>query len=141
ASGYTHLGDSIIFLSIALLGSKKSSLAAGIGAAMADLVGGYAAWIVPTFIIKVIMVLICGAFAEKIIKNKLAGFIIGGVIGGAFQIVAYTVVKIFMYGKAYAFTSLPRLTLQTVIGIIVAVVFIAVFNKTGITAKLRKMAE
>lgn len=64
-TGYTHLGDAVIFLSIALLGSKKSSLAAGIGAALGDLVGGYAQWIAPTFFIKLIMVLICGVFAEK----------------------------------------------------------------------------
>ena len=140
-TGYTHLGDAVIFLSIALLGSKKSSLAAGIGAALGDLVGGYAQWIAPTFFIKLIMVLICGVFAEKVIKKKLPGYIIGAVLGGLFQIVAYTVVKVILYDKAYAFTTLPELIIQTVVGIVAALVFITIFNKTKVTEKSRKMVD
>lgn len=140
-TGYTHLGDAVIFLSIALLGSKKSSLAAGIGAALGDLVGGYAQWIAPTFFIKLIMVLICGVFAEKVIKKKLPGYIIGAVLGGLFQIVAYTVVKVILFDKAYALTTLPELIIQTVVGIVAALVFIAIFNKTKVTEKLRKMVD
>lgn len=140
-NGYTHLGDAIIFLSIPLLGSKKSCLAAGIGAALADIIGGYTIWAPPTFCIKLLLVLICGLFAEKLMKNKFFGYIIGAVLGGAFQIAAYTIVKIVMFDKAYAFSSLPTLAIQTAVGIAVALVFIAIFNKTNVTAKLRKMAE
>ena len=38
-NGYTHIGDSMIFLAIVFLGWKKAPLAAGIGAALADLIG------------------------------------------------------------------------------------------------------
>lgn len=140
-TGYTHLGDSIIFLSVALLGSKKSSLAAGIGASLADLIGGYTAWVLPSFFIKAIMVLICGLFAEKLIKSKLVGYIVGAVLGGVFQIGGYTLAKLLMYDKAYALTTLPELAIQTAVGIAVALIFIAIFNKTKVTDKLRKMAE
>ena len=140
-NGYTHLGDAVIFLSIPILRTRKSCLAAGIGAALADLIGGYAVWAAPTFFIKLIMVLICGLIAEKLMANKFAGYFIGAVIGGAFQITAYTIVKIFLFDKAYAFSSLPTLAVQTAVGITAALVFIAVFNKTNIIIKLRKMAE
>lgn len=40
-NGYTHIGDSMIFLAIVFLGYKKAPLAAGIGAGLADLIGGY----------------------------------------------------------------------------------------------------
>lgn len=140
-NGYTHLGDAIIFLSIPLLGSKKSCLAAGIGAALADIIGGYTIWAPPTFVIKLLLVLICGLFAEKLMKNKFFGYIIGAVLGGAFQIAAYTLVKVVMFDKAYAFSSLPTLAIQTAVGIAAALIFIAIFNKTNVTAKLRKMAE
>ncbi|MDE5984105.1 MAG: ECF transporter S component [Eubacterium sp.] len=140
-TGYTHIGDSIIFLSIALLGAKKSSLAAGVGAALADLIGGYSEWIVPTFLIKFIMVLICGLFAEKLIKNKVVGYVVGAIVGGTFQIGGYTLAKLIIFDKAYALTTLPELIIQTIVGITVAVVFISVFNKTKVTDKLRKMAE
>lgn len=42
----------MIFLAIVFLGYKKAPLAAGIGAGLADLIGGYSAWVAPTFIIK-----------------------------------------------------------------------------------------
>lgn len=140
-NGYTHLGDAIIFLSIPLLGSKKSCFAAGIGAALADIIGGYSIWAPPTFFIKLLMVLLCGLFAEKLLKNNFWGYILGSVAGGAFQIGAYTLVKVIMFDKAYALSSLPTLAIQTAVGIVVAMIFITVFNKTNVMTKLKKMAE
>ena len=124
----------MIFLAIVFLGYKKAPLAAGIGAGLADLIGGYSAWVAPTFIIKFFMALICALIMEKVIKNnRIVGYVVGSILGGAWQIVAYTVVKIFLFDKAYAFSSLPTLAIQ-------AAVFIVVFDKTKITAKLKKMA-
>ena len=49
--GYAHLGDAVIFL-LALLAPRRSTLvAACIGSALADLLGGFAIWIVPTLVI------------------------------------------------------------------------------------------
>lgn len=143
-NGYTHIGDSMIFLAIVFLGWKKAPLAAGIGAAFADIIGGYSAWVAPTFIIKFIMALICALIMEKVIKNNkvvgyIVGYIVGAILGGVWQIVAYTVVKIFLFDKAYAFSTLPTLAIQTVVGVVVAAVFIVVFDKTKVTAKLKKM--
>lgn len=140
-TGYAHLGDAIVFLSIVLLGWKKSCLASGIGAAFADLIGGYTVWILPTFAIKILMVVICGLIAEKLTKNKTVGYLIGAVTGGVFQVGAYTLVTVIIYNKAYALTTLPENTVQTIVGIVAAVIIIAVFNKTNVTAKLQKMAE
>lgn len=140
-TGYTHLGDSIIFLSIALLGSKKSSLAAGLGASLADLIGGYPAWILPTFFIKLVMALLCGLFAEKLFKGKLYGYIIGAAIAGLFQIGGYTLAKLVMYDSAYALSTLPALVLQSAVGIAVAIVFIGVFKKTKADEKFKRMVS
>lgn len=140
-NGYTHLGDAMIFLSIILLGWKKSCIASGVGAALADLIGGYPMWIIPTFTIKLIMVVICGLIAEKLIKNKTAGYLAGAVLGGAFQIVGYALVKLVIYDKAYAIATLLGDTIQTIVGIVVARVLIAIFNKTNITTKLQQMAQ
>ena len=40
-SGYIHPGDAIVILSGAILGPVWGFFAAGIGSAMADLIGGY----------------------------------------------------------------------------------------------------
>ncbi|TJX15164.1 ECF transporter S component [Tissierella creatinini] len=54
-AGYTHLGDCMIFISVLILGRKKGALAGGIGAAIADFLGGYMHWVLPTFFIKLVM--------------------------------------------------------------------------------------
>ena len=50
--GYIHIGDSMIFIAVLVLGWRYGAFAAGIGSAMADLFGGYPHWILPTLIIK-----------------------------------------------------------------------------------------
>ena len=53
--GYAHLGNVFIFLAGAFLANPYALIAAGVGSALADLLGGYAEWILPTLIIKCIM--------------------------------------------------------------------------------------
>ena len=76
-NGYVHLGDSMIFIAVLLLGSKKGALAGGLGAALCDLLSGYMQYVIPTFFIKLIMALIMGVIAEKLIlKQNLAGLLV-----------------------------------------------------------------
>lgn len=139
-TGYAHLGDAIIFLSIGILGSRRASLASALGAALADLIGGYVAWVFPTLLIKLLMVILAGVIIEKV-PQKLLGFVVGTVSGGVFQIGAYTLAKLIIYDKAYALTTLPELILQTSFGVGAAVVLLTVFEKTGVMKKLSGLAE
>ena len=59
--GYVHLGDTMIFLSVLLLGKKGGAVAAGLGSALADVLGGYAAYAPWTLLIKALMAIIMGA--------------------------------------------------------------------------------
>ncbi len=136
-SGYTHLGDCMIFISVLLLGTKRGALAGGIGAALADALGGYTQYILPTFFIKAIMAVIMGVFTYKLLKDKKSGWFVGALIGGAVQIFLYTVIKIPMYDLAYALVRLPGNILQTGTGIFIASVIIAVLEKGGFIARFR----
>ena len=138
-NGYTHLGDCMIFLAVLLLGTKRGALAGGIGAALADALGGYTHYILPTFFIKAIMAVIMGFFTYKVFKDKSRGWFIGAVIGGAVQIFLYTVIKIPMYDVAYALSRLPGNIIQTFTGIAIASVIIAVLDKGGLIIRLRKL--
>ena len=51
-NGYIHPGDAIVILSGVMLGPAWGLLAAGIGSAMADLIGGYVLYVPITFVIK-----------------------------------------------------------------------------------------
>ena len=50
----------MIFLSVLLLGKKGGALAAGLGSALADVLGGYAAYAPWTLLIKALMAIIMG---------------------------------------------------------------------------------
>ena len=59
-SGYIHLGDSMIYISVIVLGPFFGAFASGVGSMLADLLSGYAQYALPTLIIKSIMALIMG---------------------------------------------------------------------------------
>ena len=63
--GYIHIGDAFVLLSGVILGPIYGALAAGIGSALADILGGYSSWALPTFIIKAVMAAIVGILAKK----------------------------------------------------------------------------
>ncbi len=69
-SGYIHLGDSMIFLSVLILGYRYGAVAAGVGSALADVFVGYANWAPWTLCIKGIMALMMGLAIEKCMKSK-----------------------------------------------------------------------
>lgn len=138
-NGYTHLGDCLIFVAVLILGTKRGAFAGGMGAALADLMGGYTQWILPTFFIKAIMAIIMGSITYKMFPKLRFGWLIGAILGGIVQIILYTTAKIPMYGIAYAITRMPGLTLQTIFGVIIAAVIIAVLNESHLIQKLREV--
>ncbi|MCI1958521.1 MAG: ECF transporter S component [Clostridia bacterium] len=137
--GYTHLGDCMIFIGVIILGSKRGAFAGGVGAALADLAGGYPQWILPTFIIKFIMAFTMGIFIEKLMPKFKYNYIVGSVAGGIMQIIGYTAVQCFYYGRANAIVNIPPLLLQTVSGIVIAAIFVAILGASGILGKVKTM--
>lgn len=136
-NGYAHLGDCMILISVLLLGGKKGALAGGIGAALADLLGGYMQWVLPTFLIKAVMALIMGYVIDKWHHN--GNWLLGAVLGGIFQIMGYTAVKIFYYGFATAMVMTPGLLVQTALGLALTALFVSVLGTTGILRKVKEM--
>lgn len=69
-NGYIHLGDSMIFVAVLILGWKYGAFAAGIGSALADLFLGYVHYVPWTLCIKGLMAVFMGLMIEKCMKNK-----------------------------------------------------------------------
>ena len=138
-NGYVHIGDCMIFLGVLLLGTKRGALAGAIGAAVSDLLAGYAHWIVPTFLIKFIMASIMGLFIDKIMPKVKWNWLIGAIVGGIAQIALYFVADTVMFGMALGIVDIPGNTIQTVAGIILTGVMVALFNKSGIMNRLKDM--
>ena len=135
-NGYTHIGDSMVIISALILGKKKGALAAGLGAALCDLLSGYMQYVIPTFLIKAIMVLIIATISENLINKTKFAWIFGAIIGSTFQVIGYYLVEAILYGFAGALASVPANIIQSIVGITLAVILATVFEKSNILKKL-----
>lgn len=136
--GYTHLGDCMIFLAVLLLGRKNGTLAAGFGAALADLLGGYVIYVVPTLIIKSIMAFTMGTFVEKLMPKNKFNWLIGAICGGLLQVLGYAVFEAFIYGIGSAVATVPANLGQTFTGLIMAAVIIFALSKARVLERLKE---
>lgn len=138
--GYVHLGDSMIFLSILVLGRKNGTIAAGVGSALGDILGGYAFWAPWTLIVKSLMAFIMGTFIENAEKNgrlvnknsKLSLIeIVGMLLAGVEMTVGYYIVESVMYGNMVTpLMSIPWNVGQFVVGIVIASAIAIALMKT-----------
>jgi uncharacterized membrane protein len=136
SNGYVHIGDGVIFIAVILLGKKNGALAGAIGAALADILGGYSFYVFPTFVIKGVMGLIMGTLIEKHPDFKYR-WITGAALGSIWQVVGYYFVGSLMVGNFISTISeIPGNTVQSAVGILEAVIFMSVYSKTSTGRKL-----
>jgi len=98
SGGYIHLGDGIILLSAALLGYAAAP-AAALGSLLADVLLGWVAYAIPTFLIKGGM-----AVAAVIAMNRrrFFGKALGLVLAETLMVAGYFFVEWFVLGYGYA---------------------------------------
>ncbi|MDD5795223.1 MAG: ECF transporter S component [Clostridiales bacterium] len=137
-NGYTHLGDAFIFLAVIIMGYKRGALAGAIGGALSDILGGYLIWVIPTFFIKSIMAIIMGIFIKKCSKLKYS-WLVGAILGGLFQIVAYTIFSIIFFGLEAGIAAIPGFCIQTACGLIFVSIFYVLLLKTNSLEKLKEL--
>ena len=136
-NGYIHPGDGFVLLSGLLLGPIWGSLAAGIGSALSDLIGGYFIYVPATFIIKALTALVgCVVFVfmKKIISSRTnpAPVILSGIVGEAVMVIGYFLFEIFMLatvngtsvnaGFVAATAGLIPNIIQGIFGVVIATV-------------------
>ena len=142
--GYIHPGDGFVLLSGLLLGPVWGTLAAGIGSALSDLIGGYFVYVPATFIIKALTALtayLVFKLLTKVIstKTELPQLIISGILGELVMVFGYFIFEIFMLAvangtdlKAGVIASLagilPNL-IQAAFGVVICTIFYPVINK------------
>lgn len=133
-NGYINLGDCIVLLSGWLLSPLYGFFAAGIGSALADVFSGYAVYAPATFIIKGIMALIFfGGY--KLMSKRLGSLlsqIISALAAEIFMILGYFLFEGILYGFVPSAANIPANAVQGVVGIIIGVTLIKIFEKTNI---------
>jgi uncharacterized repeat protein (TIGR04002 family) len=80
--GYIHLGDILIYLSAVLLPTPYAMISAAIGAGLSDALSGGMLWVLPTIIIKPVMVLFFTSKDNNIIcKRNISAVFLAGIVG------------------------------------------------------------
>lgn len=133
-NGYIHIGDAFIYLAAAILPTPYAVCAAIIGAGLADIVTGAAIWVIPTIIIKSLLVSMISYKEDKIINiRNIIGAIIAGIVG----------TLLYMVAEGIIFGSFASAFVLTLIGLVQPVgsliVFILVglaFDKIGMKKRL-----
>lgn len=124
--GYVHPGDAFVLLSAFVLNPWAAALASGLGAALADLSGGYLAYLPATFIIKAIGALCMAYFAPKIkeqMDNNLPKFFVyfpTAVLANALMLFGYFIYEIFLYDFSVAVLGIPGNLAQGLCALILA---------------------
>lgn len=129
--GYAHLGDAVIFL-LALLAPRRSALvAACIGSALADLLGGFALWIVPTLVIKFVMAEIVyriGRSGDAIAPR--ASIIAALLLSSLWMAAAYTLAGAVLYASLpAALASSPGLLMEGLVNSILALLLLPILQE------------
>ena len=137
--GYANLGDCIVLLAAFLMPVSYGFCAAAIGSALADVLSGYAMYAPATFIIKGLMVIavyfIYKQFAKND-KNKLLGKIISGFVAEVIMVAGYFVFEGFLYGFEASLVNIPANAMQGIVGLIMGILLIKVFEKNRIFNKI-----
>ena len=80
--GYIHLGDTFIYLAACLLPTPYAMIAGSLGAGISDVLSGGMLWVIPTILIKPIMVLFFTSKKDNLIcKRNYLAIIGAGLVG------------------------------------------------------------
>lgn len=125
-NGYYHLGDAFIYVAAVCLPLPYAMTAAALGAALADLSGGYVVYIIPTLIIKAILPLFFSRRDKALrVRNIIAVFLAAAVTVAGYYL-AEVVLGIFIFDLS-APQSFTEATITIYGNVIQSVVGAAVF--------------
>jgi len=141
ANGYVHLGDAMIFLSVIIVGWKYGAIAAAVGSALGDILGGFAIWAPWTLVIKGLMAVILGSFIVAVGKKNAnqmrfgISFIqlIGMILAGLWMMAGYYIAEGCIYGNWIApMLGIPWNIGQFTVGTVIAVAITSALYKTPV---------
>ena len=110
-AGYLNLGDAGVFLAAMLLPAGVAALCAGVGSALADLIGGFALYAPVTFAVKGLTALAFGLLWRKLPgKLRYLAFLAVLILP-----LGYFLFELVVYAN-FAWADLPMNLLQAAVG-------------------------
>ncbi len=131
--GYLNIGDGLILFCGAAFGPAAGFIAGGVGSALADLIAGYAHWMLPTFLIKGVEGALAGLLFWVLHKSKINRFLSAGIAflpSVLLMVAGYFFASWIMKGSAaVAFTSVPGNAVQGAVGVALALLLLATTSR------------
>lgn len=134
--GNLNLGDGMLLVGAWVLGGAWSVVAASVGAALADLIGGYAVYAPATLLIKALMVTVA-ILTERVFRRTRLSVgvrrLLSAICAEAVMVVGYLVYEAFFIGVGAA--ALPGAAfnaLQGALAIAVSMLSCRLLDKAGI---------
>ena len=139
--GYVHLGDTVIFIAVLMVGRNYGTAAAGIGSALADIFAGYTYFAPWTLVIKALMAFTMGSALETLEKRgNLTRFekipkleIFAMFLAGLEMVAGYYFAEVIMYSSwLVPLPTIPANAMQALVGMILAALIAAALYRTPI---------
>lgn len=133
-----HIGDSMVFTGVVMLGKRKATIASAIGMGLFDLLSPYAIWSPFTFVIKGVMAYIAASIAYRKDYNgeSLINNVFAFVIAGVWMIAGYYLAGGIIYGSLItALGDIFGNVIQVAAGIIIALPIIKALRITKFKIK------
>lgn len=139
--GYIHLGDSMIYLSVLILGIRYGAFAAAIGSSLADIFLGFAFWMPWTIVIKAVMAILMGLIVKFFLSEKgksikahsMLIMLLSMTASGMWMVFGYYLAASVIYGNlTIALLSIPPNIVQFVVGFMIATLVNIALSKTPV---------
>jgi uncharacterized membrane protein len=118
--GVFNIGDAMIVVAAMLGGPVVGAFAGGIGSSLADLLGGWYVWVIPTLLIKGVEGFLVGWIVRRGQPSVLRS-LLAWIVGGGEMVLGYFLVQVYLYGFAAALVELPFNVVQMVVGGLVGI--------------------
>ena len=138
--GYIHFGDCFIYLTACVLPFPYCLIAGALGGALADILGGFAVWSIPTAIIKALIALPFALVCRKHKSNKALSkhTVLMTIFSGMITVLGYFVAECILYSVASATLSLVGNGIQAVASGILFIIIAKATDKIGLKSKISK---
>lgn len=136
--GYFNMGDTLVLLSVLLLGKKWGATAGAIGAAMADVLLAYFIYAPATLVIKALTALTAAGILHLFPKKNYFPLFLACLLGELVMAAGYFLFELFLYGIGGSWENLLLVNLpQAVINTLTATLLYLLLRKTGLAEKIQ----
>jgi uncharacterized repeat protein (TIGR04002 family) len=124
--GIIHVGDSIIYLAACILPAPYALVAAALGGAMANALGGHMIFIIPTFIIKALISLPFSSKSRRILTKRNVFMTLPA---GMITVIGYFWAVLFLFDEKTAIAAIYGDVIQAVGSAVLFIILAAALDK------------